>query len=321
MTAISIVMGTWNDAAALPETLDSVLGQSLQDFELIVVDDGSTDPRAQHILAEYQQRDARIKPVRKRNEGLTRALIDGCKLAQGDYITRIDAGDVMLPGRLAAQAEVLDEHFDCAFVSCWTEFYGPQWEPLWLARGAPSAAEPAMVLPDDPEPGLLADVPHHGSVMFRRSAYEQAGGYRAAFYYGQDWDLWYRLAESGRYQVVQQTLYRARFFPGSISMTRKRFQDEIARCSKGAFVARRRGQDESEWLQRALACRPAAEAGNGQPRSNHEAGFYFIGEALRRRGDPRARAYLAQAMRQAPASPRAYVRWLQSWISLGERTA
>jgi glycosyltransferase involved in cell wall biosynthesis len=321
MTAISIVMGTCNDATTLPETLDSVLGQSWQDFEFIVVDDGSTDERVQQILAEYQQRDTRIKPLRKRHEGLTRALIDGCKLAHGDYIARIDAGDVMLPGRLVAQAEVLDAHPDCAFVACWTEFCGPHWEPLWLARGAPSATKPAVVLPDDPEQGLLADVPHHGSVMFRRDAYERCGGYRAVFYHGQDWDLWYRLAESGRYHVVQQTLYRARFFPGSISMMRKRFQDESARCSKGAFVARRRGLDETEWLQRAQTCRPTAAVDNGQSRSNHEPGFYFIGEALRRRGDPRARSYLTQAMRQAPVSPRAYVRWLQSWIPKSERRA
>jgi hypothetical protein len=169
--------------------------------------------------------------------------------------------------------------------------------------------------------GLAGDIPHHGSVMFRKSAYEQAGGYRPDFYYGQDWDLWYRLAEIGNYQVVQETLYRARFFPGSISMTRKQYQDEIALCSKQAFVARRCSQDETPWLRRAWACRPQPSTDIGPSRSGHEPGYYFIGEALRRRGDPRARHYLARAVRLAPGRPRAYVRWLQSWLPSGGHAA
>ncbi len=323
MSAITVVMGIYNDAATLVQTLDSVLEQGLPDFEFIVVNDGSTDSRVQEILTDYQKTDRRLKPVSKPNEGLTRALIDGCNLAQGHYIARIDAGDMMLPGRLHAQAKVLNDHPDCTFVSCWTEFCGPQWEPMWLAKGRPEMNEPGSILPDEPETGLSGDVPHHGSVMFRRSAYEKAGGYREAFYCGQDWDLWYRLAELGTYQVVQQPLYRARFFPDSISMMGKCFQDEAAHCSSGAFIARRRGQSENEWLQRAKACHPstARRAEHAFRQSNHEPGFYFIGEALRRRGDPRSRRYLAEAMRQSPASARAYIRWLQSWLPRGDKAA
>jgi hypothetical protein len=118
--------------------------------------------------------------------------------------------------------------------------------------------------------------------------------------------------------VVPHALYRARIFPTSISMTRKPFQDESACCSLGAFVARRQNDDENAWLQRAQACRLANQAlANGMATASREPGYYFIGEALRRRGDRRARRYLTQAIRQAPASPRAYVRWLQSWFPAG----
>jgi len=311
-------MGTYNDASTLPATVDSVLCQDFPDFELIVVNDGSTDPSVEEILQEYAQQHSRVRLVVKRNEGLTRALIDGCAISRGEYIARIDAGDVMLPGRLAAQARVLDEHPECAFVSCWTEFCGPEWEAMWLTKGAPRSAEPVSVLPNDPRQGLLGDVPHHGSVMFRRLAYERAGGYRTEFYFGQDWDLWYRLAAIGSYHVLPEALYRVRIFPSSISMTRKPFQDESARCSLGAFIARRQNHDESAWLQRVQACRPVNHTlANGMLNTSREPGYYFIGEALRRRGDRRARRYLTQAMCQAPASPRAYVRWLQSWFPAG----
>lgn len=329
MTAVSVVMSTYNDASVLSETLCSVLAQDLAELELIVVNDGSTDPSVAAELQQATQHDSRIRVLTKLNEGLTRALIDGCAIARGNYIARIDAGDVMLPGRLAAQAQVLDEHKECAFVSCWTEFCGPHWEPMWLTRGVPSSADgPVSVLAADPAKGLLGDVPHHGAVMFRRSAYRQVGGYRPEFYFAQDWDLWYRLAEIGHYCVVPRALYRARFFPSSISMTRKRFQDEIERCARGAFTARRNGQDESVWLEQARQCNPDAlsphKTGASNSRSesrqkiNHEPGLYFIGEALRRRGDPRARRYLSEAMRHSPTSPRAYMRWLQSWIPTTE---
>lgn len=322
MTRVSVVMGVFNGADLLETTIDSVLRQDFGDYEFIIVDDGSDDPRVGGLLQRYAARDARICVRSKRNEGLTRALIDGCALGGGRYIARIDAGDIMLPGRLAAQVDVLDRYPGCAFVSCRTEFCGPRWELLWRADGAPRSRQPVRILPESPDQGLLGNVPHHGSTMFRRSAYRAAGGYRPAFYYGQDWDLWYRLAELGDYYVVPETLYRARFFPGSISLTRMHQQNEAACCSRGAFVARRRGLDESGWLERAAAAR-FLSAGSGAPfaPANHEPGFYFIGEALRRRGDPRARHYLARAMRAAPGSPRAYLRWLQSWLPRDRRAA
>ena len=318
MVAVSVVMAAYNDASRLRETLDSVLIQEMGDFELIVVNDGSSDQCVGEILTEFQEKDRRIQVISKKNEGLTRALLDGCSQAKGRYIARIDAGDAMHSDRLEKQMLVLEQNPSCAFVSCWTGFYGPVWEPMWLAKGRPDSDCPVSVLPDDPEMGLAGDIPHHGSVMFRKSAYERAGGYRPDFYYGQDWDLWHRLAEIGKFHIVQNELYRARFFADSISMTRKQQQDEVARCSKRAFVERRRGKDESEWLVKAALQRPLQNKQTGEEKiKNVEPGLYFIGEALRRRRDTRCRRYLVEAIRHAPLKPRAYVRWIQSFAFPG----
>lgn len=312
MVAVSVVLSTYNDAYFLRKTLDSVLTQEMEDLELIVVNDGSSDQRVVEILCEYREKDERVQVISKDNEGLTHALIDGCSLARSDYVARIDVGDAMLPGRLKKQTEVMEQNPDCVFVSCWTEICGPDWEPMWTAKGEPSLDVPVSVLPDNPQDGLTGDVPHHGSVMFRKSAYKEVGGYRAAFYYGQDWDLWYRLAEFGSFQVVQETLYRARFFPNSISMMRKQQQDEISLCSKAAFVARQRDEEENHWLDKASLIRPGQVSQAEEKFQDFEPGFYFIGEVLRRRGDARCRNYLSEAMRQSPAKPRAYLRWIQS---------
>jgi glycosyltransferase involved in cell wall biosynthesis len=310
---ISVVMGVRDDAGQLPETLDSVLGQSRADFEFIIVDDGSTSPDTERLLHAYQASDARVRLIRKTNQGLTAALIDSCKSAQGEYIARIDAGDVMDRDRLRLQAQVLESHPRCVLVSCHTEFHGPEWEPLWINKGCCESPGPVDVLPDNPEEGLKADIPHHGSVMYRLGAYEQAGGYRHVFYYGQDWDLWYRLAELGKFFMLPEVLYHARLFPHSISMRNAQRQRAIAECSKSAFVARCRGQDEQPWLERATLIRPAqAPRCDNAGKENLEPGHYFIGEALRRRGNPRCRFYFWNAIKARPFALRAYARLVQS---------
>lgn len=310
---ISVVMAVYNGAATLPATLDSILTQEGVDLEFIVVNDGSTDSSGQ-ILLEYAAKDQRLHIVEQANKGITCSLIRGCSEARGEYIARQDVGDISLPGRMVQQRAVLAAHPHCSFVACHTEFCGPQWELMWMSKGSPDAQQPVSILPDSPQTGLTGDIPHHGSVMFRRTGYRQAGGYRCQFYYGQDWDLWYRLAEQGTYGVVSETLYRARIFPQGISMVAKKAQDVSAACSLGAFIARQTNLDEQPWLDR------AQQAGGGryqlQPGGklcqSLEPGLYFIGEALRRRKNRGCRNYFYQAIRNDPFKVRSYVRLLQS---------
>jgi glycosyltransferase involved in cell wall biosynthesis len=309
MTAISVVMGVYNGAAALAETLDSILAQSEADFECIAVDDGSTDATPA-ILAEYAARDPRIRIIRQENAGLTRALIAGCAAARGTYVARHDAGDLSDPRRFALQKQALDADASVVFVSPATQYAGPELEPLWITRPTGAALQPAHVL-DLTISGALTDGPtHHGSVMFRRDAYERAGGYRAAFYYGQDFDLWLRLAEIGKFQGIDEVLYTARITPDSISGSARLRQEELGRLSRAALDARQRGESDASILARAAAItrvsrRPIAIRGNG---------LYFIGEALRRNGDRRARRYLRQAIAAWPLSMRAWIRYFQSLV-------
>lgn len=313
-------MGGFNGAGTLPETIDSVLAQTERDFEFIIVNDGSTDFRVGGILADYAQQDTRIRVVTKSNEGLTRALIDGCAVAKGKYIARIDVGDVMLPERLARQKTILDKHSDVVLVTCWTECCGPEWEHLYTTKEKGDVSSGgtvwvADVVPARNDTGDLMEGPsHHGSVMFRADAYRAAGGYREAFYYGQDWDLWYRLAERGKFAGVQEILYRCRIFPDGISMRNAQLQRQIHACSHGAFIARRKGEDETPFLERAATIRAGVDGGNpivsiGQ---NLAAGYYFIGEALRRNGDRSCRRYFWRALRLMPCSLKLWVRLVQS---------
>src|SRR5258708_7128795 len=205
MTMISVVMGVYNGAGTLAGTLDGILAQTYRDFECIVVDDGSTD-ETPHILAEYAARDSRIRVITQPNAGLTRALIAGCAAASGQYIARHDAGDLSDPRRFELQVHALDADPELVFVSCWTEYAGPDLERLYTARGAGMAVKSSRIVDLRCEHGVTDGLTHHGSVMFRRDAYERTGGYRPQFFYGQDWDLWYRLAEQGAFQIIPEAL-------------------------------------------------------------------------------------------------------------------
>ena len=301
MTRVSVVMGVYNGGDMLRETLDSILAQTHDDLEVILVDDGSREP--------VRVDDPRVRVLRhEKNIGLTRALITGCAAARGEYIARHDVADLSHPTRLAKQAALLDANREVVFVSCHTQFIGPEREPLYVHRA--KATQPMQILDLNAKHGVAAGPSSHGSVMFRRDAYERAGGYRAAFYYGQDWDLWYRLASVGKFQVVDEVLYEMRVMPDGISATARDAQFAIAELSEAAMRARAAGKSDDEILARA-----AAITRRTKPRFAHARGLYFIGEALRRNRDPRARRYFLRAIASAPILPKAWLRLAQSLLT------
>ena len=301
---VSVVSAVFNGARYLRESLQSVLSQEGAEFELIVVDDGSRDSTPE-ILAEHSARDSRIRVIRQENEGLTRALRKGCAAARGGLIARHDLDDLSLPGRLSRQAEILGMRADLAFVSCWARVLGPEGEVLH-DQTRPREESSRLRRGEGPC--------GHGSVMMRRDAYEKAGGYRAQFRFGQDWDLWWRLSEIGGFAVVPELLYAYRFDELGVSAGRRREQERFGALAEAAAGARRDGAPEAPLL--AEAERMSREAAARRTRSSG-AGEYFIGRSLLRRRDPAARRYLWRSVRRAPWRLRAWISLLQSALSPG----
>ena len=307
--SVSVVMGVHNGGVGLRRSLESVLRQEDVDLELIVIDDGSDDDTAA-ILAEYALRDTRVKVVAQSNNGLTRALTLGCGMARGEYIARQDAGDVSLPSRLRIQKAVLDASRDLVFVSCWTEFVSPDLEVLFVKKGTGAAKEPTLILNDIQDWGAVDGPTCHPSVMFRKSSYLCAGGYRDAFYFGQDWDLWYRLAAIGRFQMIERVLYQAEAGTG-ISLQYRTEQHAFAELAREALRFRRRGLSDEGILEMARQMRPEPRE---QSKRTTARGFYFIGECLRRRGDARARTYFRRAISADQLAWRAWLRLVQMGV-------
>jgi len=304
---VSVVMSVYNGASDLAVTMDSILSQEGLKLEFIVVNDGSSDKSGQ-ILNEYALRDDRLRIIHQDNSGLTRALIRGCNAARGEFIARQDAGDVSLPGRLARQRVILETEPAAVMVSCATRFVGPSDEELYtVAQSSKELEEGLRQLKIEKVRGPS----HHGSTMFRRSTYEQVGGYRADFPIAQDLDLWMRVSEVGRCFTVPEMLYQAKWRPGSISATRRDEQLRAARSIVACAAARRAGRDEAEdlsrWQSELARLRARAAWGRGRSTDKEHARFYyFIGRNLRRHRPDLSLLYYWKSIRLWVLYPRAW---------------
>ena len=297
-------MGVYNGADYLRDAMESVLSQTGINYEFVIVNDGSTDDTAA-ILAEYQA-DQRVRVIEQENQGLTAALIRGCAEARADLIARQDADDVSLTGRLAALVKLLREHPNSVMASSLTQNVGPKNEPLFVVERSADPEIATHKLLDE-----RCGPPAHGSVMFRRSAYEKVGGYRIEFYYGQDSDLWLRLARIGQIVYAQQVYYVFRRSQGSISGSARDFQREFGRIGQECHKARMKGMDEAPFLGAAEELRRQVIEYRLKCKVNRSCSAmanYFIGSTLLARRDVRGISYLISALRANAGLLRAWVR-------------
>ncbi len=304
---ISVIMGVWNARACVGRAVESILGQTFGDFEFLIVDDGSDDGSGEE-LEEFARRDRRVRIIRQANAGLTCALIAGCAEARGEWIARQDADDWSEPARFEKSLDVARRHPACTMVSSWTDYRGPSGELLDEIRR-----------PEDPAKatdGLLhrrLGPPAHGSVMFRRDAYLSAGGYRREFYFGQDSDLWLRMALRGKITYAQKTLYHYTLSPSAISGRFGDVQRRFGEICQLCHAERLGGGDDSRFLGELAALSDGLrEKKSGGSRAAIAGSNYRIGVQLARRGDPSARHYFREALRLQPLHWRALVRLIAS---------
>jgi glycosyltransferase involved in cell wall biosynthesis len=298
---VSVVMSVYNNADDLDLSVNSILSQEGVDFEFIVIDDGSSDGSSA-MLDAFAARDARMRVIHQENMGLTRALIRGCNEARGQFIARHDADDISLPGRLMIQAQMLHEHANLAFVSSWADWIGPVGEMLFEEKtGGDHESLTRLLLYEKQGPAA------HGSVMFRKSAYTVCGGYRKAFYYAQDVDLWLRMGHVGQLGYVQKSLYRYKVSLESISGSSGDLQSKFSRLAHECHEARLKGADETELLGKAEKL--CMDRSGKSCVNSTQAMAYFIGRCLLSNADKRAASYFWLVIRKRP--------WhLLAWLSL-----
>lgn len=311
---MSVVVGVRDGASELAGSLDSVLAQREVPLELIVVDDGSRDDTWEQLTG-LASRNERVRCFRQDRLGLPFALAQGCAAAQAPLIARHDVAGRSLAGRFARQLAAFERVGDLALASCFSECVAPGGELLYVQRGvAPPDVAVEMVTADGElwPPGPTA----HGSVMFRRDLYAVVGGYRGEFLLAQDWDLWLRLGEHGRYLTVGAVLYWRRLTAGSTSFRHLATQTAFGAIARQTAALRRARESEEPALARARALGNQLRPEVGGPNRRTEAlAYYHFGEVLRRQGHPRAAGYLRQALQANPLLLRAWARLGQILLS------
>ncbi|MFP4090547.1 MAG: glycosyltransferase family 2 protein [Cyclobacteriaceae bacterium] len=237
--SVSILLPFYNAEHTLPEAVNSLLGQTFTDFELLLINNCSSDG-SEKMAAALATKDARIRLLSEEEQGITYALNTGLKQAKGKYIARMDADDISYPDRLALQFHYLEAHPQTDVLACQVDFSGPassegirayidwnnrllSYEQMYLNR--------------------FVDAPLiHPSVMFRKTLIKNFGGYRQGDF-PEDFELWLRWMEAGvHFAKYPQPLLCWKDHPQRLTRQDERYSQEAFYRIKSHYLAR--------WLRR-----------------------------------------------------------------------
>lgn len=238
MTArVSVVLPVKNGMPYLPAAVQSVLAQTYRDFELIVIDDGSTDGTIDFLGSLS---DERVRVIAAATQGLAGALNSGLASARGEYLARHDADDRSAAGRFERQVALLDAHPEIAVVATCANYIDArdrsiddEWTRIVRAQQdkAQSAEAIRLLMP-------LTCCITHGSVMMRTDVLRRAGGYDSATVPAEDYDLWLRLLPERQFVKLPDRLYDYRVHTTQSGLVRREEQTARVIEAKLRFLRR-----------------------------------------------------------------------------------
>ena len=234
---VSVVMPVFNGERFLRQALESILNQSLGDFEFVIIDDGSTDASSS-IIASYSRRDPRVRVYRQENRGIVESLNRGCALAQGKYIARMDADDVCALTRLERQVTFLDANPLVGLVGC----------GIYDNIDVNGAVLYTSYLPEDNDTIQRTLVERwcflHPSIMFRSELHQTVGGYRKEFEGAEDHDFILRILERAQAHNLQERLISYRVNPNGLSIVYHQYMNDLGDVAMRLARQRRSGKPE-----------------------------------------------------------------------------
>lgn len=287
---LSALITTWNGGPYLAPAVQSILAQTYRDFELVVVDDGSTDGSAA-VLDAIAARDERVRVLHRPHEGIPKSANAGLAACRGQYIARMDGDDLAYPDRFAVQLDYLRDS-GCVCVGCYVDYMDDAGRHLTTIKSPTDHDTISATLLK----GHCA-IWHTGS-MFTRAAIEQVNGYDEQFDCALDLDLWLRLGEVGRLGNVPQALQRYRLHANSVSEQKRVRQRERCRFAAERAAARR---GVPSTFVAADAWRPGSDRA-----SKHHFALQYGWWAFNSGERATAMHYARRALAQRPASTQAW---------------
>lgn len=232
----SVVLPAYNAARSLPACLDSLLEQDFSDYEILVVDDGSTDNTAQ-IITEYADRHNRIQAILRPHSGVAETFNAGIDLANGKYIARMDADDICAPSRLRLQTEFLEKTPDVGLVTCKIAYGGCRETCAGYAHHVDWTN--TVISAEDIALSRFIDLPFaNPAVMFRREIVDRLGGAKDGDF-PEDYEMWLRWLDAGvRMEKIPQTLVTWNDPPTRLTRTDNRYDPDAFYRVKAHYLAR-----------------------------------------------------------------------------------
>jgi glycosyltransferase involved in cell wall biosynthesis len=234
---MTVAMAAYNSMPYLAEAIESILNQSLGDFEFLIVNDGSTDGSGE-VIDACAAKDCRIRAIHQENRGFIASLNRMIDEAQSDWIARMDSDDVALPDRFARQWAWLQEHPDYGVLGTGLHEIDASGRPLDTNRPTP--------LTHDDMRGKAPTGPlvHHNSAIMRRDKVRSVGGYHSAFKHCEDYDLWLRLMSVTKMGNLPDKLMLYRRYEGQVTESHRAEQSLNAAVAYEAFLEREAGRPD-----------------------------------------------------------------------------
>lgn len=236
--AITVAMSVYNGERYLKLAADSILAQSFTDFELLIVDDGSSDGSAA-MLDAYARQDTRVRIIRRVNKGLIVSLNELIAAARAPLIARMDCDDIAHPERFARQIAFLNAHPEYGVVGTWIDNIDADGK-LDYYGGDDHPTDHAAFLDRIGRGTTLC----HSSVMMRKECVIRAGGYHGAFKHCEDFDLWLRLASITKLCSLPERLMQYRHWEAQVSNRYAFMQHVGAGISLAAYRERAAGRPD-----------------------------------------------------------------------------
>jgi len=216
---ISVLMPSFNCGPFLAESVGSILAQTLDDLELIIIDDGSTDD-SPSVLSALSSADDRVRVVRQENQGAGAALNAALELATGKYLARMDADDRTPPQRFAEQLQFLESHPQVAVVGGWHRTFGAVESRVQEFPTEPNHLKAAM---------LFRNPISHPTVMMRRAAFAENGWrYSTRRNFPEDYDLWITIAHTHEFANIPKVYLDYRITAAAAeSNARRHWPEEV----------------------------------------------------------------------------------------------
>jgi len=216
---ISVILAVHNGAPLIRASLISVLAQDHPDFEVVAVNDGSTDATAS-ILDDMAEADPCLHVLHRPKSGLGASLNAGCVVARGELLARMDADDICLPGRLAKQAALLADNPEISVCGTFLRTFGAP--PRRIVR---LPTQDAAIRAE-----LFFSCPiMHPTAMLRREVLETLGGYDPTIHYGEDYDLWVRAMDRFSFANLAEPLLRYRRHAGQMGLRHAQTEQTASR--------------------------------------------------------------------------------------------